>query len=218
MQRYLLAALSGEPLSRAPDDYIVDYFDRFAKDFDTQLVEVLGYRVPENLHALLEATGRTFPCILDAGCGTGLAGPLLRSLGTTTLSGVDLAPAMLKKASERQVYDHLVEGNILTFLQQSKERYDLVLAADVLIYVGELTALMPLVAKSLEPGGLFALSIETTDAADLVLLPSGRFAHRMSYIEELSKDDFIVLQAVPTTIRLEANQPVAGVLVLLQRR
>ncbi len=97
MQRYLLAALAGEPLSRAPDDYIVDYFNRFAKEFDAQLVDVLGYRVPENLHALLAATGRTFPRILDLGCGTGLAGPFLRSLGAT-LTGVDLAPSHARKS------------------------------------------------------------------------------------------------------------------------
>ncbi len=81
MQRYLLAALLDEKLERAPNDYLVAYFDRFPETFASKLVGVLGYRVPKDLHALLAKTGRRFTNILDLGCGTGLAALLLRHVG-----------------------------------------------------------------------------------------------------------------------------------------
>ncbi len=216
-QSYLLAALAHEPLSRAPEDYIIDHFNRFAETFDSQLVDILGYRAPEDLYALVAETRRTFPEVLDLGCGTGLAGPLLRALAGT-LTGVDLARKMLEKAAQRCVYDHLVEGEILCFLDPQPECFDLIFATDVVIYFGDLARVMNSAAQSLKPGGLFAFSIEHTREPGYVLLPSGRFAHHSSYIEELAREDFTVVRAVPKIIRLEAGQPVEGLLYVLQRR
>ena len=78
IQRYLFDAVAGEKLDRAPSDYLVAYFDRFADTFDKQLVEVLGYDVPEKLSSMVEGYGGRLPRVLDLGCGTGLAGPRLR--------------------------------------------------------------------------------------------------------------------------------------------
>jgi predicted TPR repeat methyltransferase/Flp pilus assembly protein TadD len=217
-QRYMLAALSGEHLERAPEAYVIEHFNHFAEGFDKQLVEVLNYHVPEELSSLVTATGRTFNRALDLGCGTGLAGSLLRPFAKT-LIGVDLAPRMLEKAAERgRVYDELVEAEAVSFLAREPKAFDLIIAADLLIYIGNLTELMAMSAQSLQAGGLFALSIETTDVADYALLPSGRFAHRIAYIEKLSQRDFIPLEAANATIRLEASRPVAGFLFVLQRR
>ncbi len=217
MQTYLLAALIGEPLPRAPDDYLVAYFDRFAETFESKLVGVLGYRVPEDLYALLTATGRSFANILDLGCGTGFAAPFLRRL-RGRLTGVDLSPGMLKKAAARQLYERLVESEAGTFLAGADETFDLILAADLLVYFGDLTPLLGSLARVLEKAGIFAFNVETTAAADFVVLPSGRFAHAIAYIEAVSRRDFDILAIQETTIRLEANHPVAGVLVILQRR
>jgi predicted TPR repeat methyltransferase len=49
------------------------------------------------------------------------------------------------------------------------------------------------------------------------LLPSGRFAHRPGYIEELGRGAFILRRQEATMIRLEANRPVAGALMLFER-
>ena len=217
MQRYLLAALLGEKLERAPDDYLVAYFDKFAETFESKLVGVLGYRVPEDLHALLAKTGRRFTKVLDLGCGTGLAGPLLRQIGAS-LTGVDLSPRMLEKAAARQLYDRLVESEAGAFLADTHEKFDLVVAADLLVYFGDLAPFFRGVAAVLEPGGLFALSVEATTEADFVGLPSGRFAHAAGYMEALSRADFVVVEEQGTTIRLEANRRVAGALMVLQRR
>jgi predicted TPR repeat methyltransferase len=217
VQTYLLAALAGESIERAPDDYLIAYFDHFAEDFDKKLVDILDYRVPEQLQSLLRTTGRSFPGILDLGCGTGLAGPLLRPLGQQ-LVGVDLAPRMLDKAKQRQVYDRLIESEAVAFLEQSQEDFDLIFAADVLVYIGDLQRLFTAAARRLASGGLLAISIETTEGADFVLLPSGRFAQSEAYIQRLASPDLAILRQLPTTIRLEANKPVAGALFVLERK
>jgi len=216
VQAYLLAALKNEALPRAPDDYIATYFDKFADTFDKQLVEVLDYHGPEKLHALLAQHNRPLARILDLGCGTGLAGPLLKAPGRV-LTGVDLSARMLEKAAARQTYDDLIASEAIAYLAQQDQGFDLIFAADFLVYVGDLAPLMQQAARLLLPGGLFAFTIETTSAETYELLRSGRFAHRPGYIEELARGTFTLLRQEATMIRLEANKPVDGALMLFER-
>ncbi len=217
VERYLLSALAGDPIERAPDDYLVAHFDGFADGFDQTLVEILDYHVPEKLNALLQATGRRFPKVLELGCGTGLAGPLLRKL-SGTMTGIDISPRMLEKARARKLYDHLQIAEAASFLEGMQDRFDLIFGTDLLVYFGDMSALFRHAARSLGENGLFAFNIESTDMADFTVLPTGRFAHRISYVEELARKDFTLVEMVPTTLRLEANRPVAGALFVLRRR
>jgi predicted TPR repeat methyltransferase len=217
MQRYLLAAVKGEKISQAPADYLRAYFDRFADNFDNQLTKVLDYDVPAALHALIAPANRHFRHILDLGCGTGLAAPLLAPLGDR-LSGVDISSGMLARAAERRLYNDLIEADVVDYLASAPGAFDLILAADLLIYIGDVEALVAGVASALQPGGLFAFSIETTDELDYRLLPSGRFAHHPGYIDRMTVRDFSPCHVQQARIRLEANKPVAGMLFVLQRR
>jgi len=217
IQSYLLAALRGAALDRSPDAYLVAYFDGFADTFETKLVDALGYRVPEKLHALLVKTGRRFANMLDLGCGTGLCAPLLSQIGAR-LTGVDLSRRMLEKAAGRALYDDLIEAEAGDFLDHATAQFDLVVAADFLLYFGDLSQIFDKIANVLEPGGILAFNVETTAAADFHILPSGRFAHAISYLEALVAENFEMMTVQTTTLRLEAAQPVAGALVLLQRR
>jgi len=124
---------------------------------------------------------------------------------------------MLEKAAARELYDRLVESEVGRFLAQTKETFDLVLAADLFVYFGDLTGLLGEIARAMQQDGLLAFNVETT-RADFAVLPSGRFAHAVAYIEAVSRSDFDILEIRETMIRLEANKPVAGVLVILQRR
>jgi predicted TPR repeat methyltransferase len=216
IQTYLLAALKHEPFTQAPEDYVVSYFDKFADTFDKQLVEILDYHGPEKLHALVAAHGAQPVDILDLGCGTGLAGALLKAPGRV-LTGVDLSPRMLEKAAGRKVYDHLITCEAIAFLAQREQPFDLIFAADFLVYIGDLSAFVRHAARLLRPGGLLALTIETTDAPTYRLLPSGRFAQRPGYIKELARGTFILRRQEETMIRLEANRPVDGALMLFER-
>ena len=216
VQKYLLAALTQAPLTRAPQDYIVSYFNLFADSFDTQLADVLGYRVPEDLAGLVTRDRRTFANVLDLGCGTGLGGTHLRSL-TSNLTGVDLSPKMLEKAASRGVYDCLIESEAERLLGTRPGGYDLIFAADVFIYFGDPRPILQGAARALRPDGLFALSIECAEEPGYTLQPTGRFVHHPSCIDELARDAFTVLEAVPTTIRWEAGKPAQGLLYLLRR-
>jgi predicted TPR repeat methyltransferase len=217
IQRYLLDAVAGEKLDRAPRDYLVAYFDRFAESFDKQLVDVLGYHVPEKLARLVATTGKALPRAVDLGCGTGLAGPYLRP-ARSRLVGVDLSSRMLAKAAERQVYDSLVEAEMIAFLEQTSERFDLVFAADSLIYLGDLQGFIRAAARVTPPGGLVAFNVETTWDAPYLLLPSGRFAHAVAALQANAAPWFTLKTSRPAVLRVEANARVHGSLILLERR
>ena len=214
--RYLVDALEGAPVARAPEAYLVRYFDGFAESFDRKLVEVLGYRIPQEMRDALAAVGGSFHSVLDAGCGTGLVGALLAA-PRRRLTGVDLSPGMLAKAAARGVYDRLVEAEIHAFLETAEESFDLIVAADVLVYIGDLAPLMAGAARRLVPGGVLCFSVETTEAADFWLHASGRFAHRPAYLETVARGLFSIERSVETQIRLDALAPAMGRLVVMRR-
>jgi predicted TPR repeat methyltransferase len=215
VQRYLLDAITGSPHDRAPASYVERHFDEFAEGFDGKLVDVLGYRVPQDLSDLVASCRLHFPAMLDLGCGTGLAAAPLRGFGDS-LTGVDLSQKMLDVAAGRTAYDALVKADVLHFLDGARHAFDLVFAADLLIYFGRLDDLVDAVARSLRVDGLFAASIERTDDRDFVLLPSGRFAHNEADFERLISRRFEIAGKRGTDLRLEAGRPVAGILYVLR--
>jgi predicted TPR repeat methyltransferase len=217
VQRYLLDAIAGVKLERAPSDYLVSYFDHFAEGFDKQLVEVLGYHVPEQLIDMIAATGSQLTHAVDLGCGTGLAGPGLR-VARSRLVGVDLSPRMLAKAAKRGCYDALIEIDMMVFLEQTSERFDLIFAADTLVYLGGLEEFFAAAARVAAPGGLLAFNVETTTLANWVLLPSGRFAHCVEALLASAAPWFTLRSSRRAFLRVEANQRVEGALVVLEHR
>jgi predicted TPR repeat methyltransferase len=153
--------------------------------------------------------------ILDLGCGTGLAAEPLAPFGGR-LTGVDLSGGMLAKAAERAVYAELVQADIVDFLREHPAAFDLVMAADVLIYLGDLADLFEAVAGALRQGGYFAFSVEV--AADgWAVLPSGRFAHADGYIRGLAAKGFEVLEHEVTTLRREGAGAASGGLYVMRR-
>lgn len=217
--RYMLQACA-EPaaVSRAPDDYLAEHFDRFSAHFDDQLREHLEYRTPELLveavRAALGAQDGTLD-VLDAGCGTGLCGPLLRPL-SRTLTGVDLSGGMLRLAAQRGSYDELAEEELTAFLQAHPAAYDLVLAADVLVYFGDLEPIVRAAAAALRPAGLLAFSVEC--AEDCVpgyrLATSGRFSHAHDHVVAACASVGLAAELKRSILRLETGRPVAGYLVV----
>lgn len=220
LHRFFIAALDGGGAApAAPRAYVQGLFDDYADSFDRHLVDVLGYRGHEQLVAPLaglQAGG--FDAALDLGCGTGLCGPLLRPL-VRRLEGLDLSPAMLERAAARGVYDALHCAELAEHLAQTDARVDLLLAADVFIYVGALEAVFTGAMRVLRPGGLFCFTVEQTqDGPGVRLGPQRRYAHTLPYLQGLARQHGLQwLQAPQWPIRQQQAQATHALYVYLRR-
>ena len=215
--RHHLAACSGDAVpERAADAYVEKVFDGFADSFDAKLAH-LHYRAPELIGqtvATLFGEPRRALAVLDAGCGTGLCGPLLAPYARH-LQGVDLSERMLTRARPRQVYDALTKAELTAFIEAAAAAsYDLIVSADTLCYFGDLQAVARAAAKALRPGGWLVFTVEAlADAgeAGFHLNPHGRYSHRESYLREvLASAGLVVGELQRAHLRLEGGKPVEG--------
>lgn len=212
-----------------PSSYVERLFDDYADRFDTALVERLDYTVPQTLARLVRrhaGENAHFGLVSDIGCGTGLFGVEIRTQAGC-LEGFDLSAGMLAKAQEKAVYDHLAPADLSLpaersglFTDAPHARADLVSAADVLMYLGDLAEVFPSVARLVKPGGLFAFSVEDGGDADAPLLrPSLRYAHPEAFIRQrVAETGFDLVALEKSVIRQDAGQPVHGLLFLARRQ
>ena len=215
---FALAALGvGVAPKQAPAGYVKALFDGYAGHFDRHLTKVLGYRTPALVGAAVARHAGGGPlATVDLGCGTGLCGPFLRPVSSSLL-GVDLSDNMLAQAHATGLYDELACADIGAFLAAHPQAFDLAVAADVLVYFGELDALFGHVRGALRPGGWFCFSVEALDGEDFRLLPSNRYAHGLVYLERLAaRHGFEVIEAERGAIRNENGAEIAGHLLVLR--
>lgn len=218
---YRASVEAGAAPPTAPRAYVADLFDSYADEFDRHLVGELRYQAHRQLVEQLvaiEGSAARYESALDLGCGTGLCGPLVRPR-VARLSGVDLSARMLDKARELGVYDRLTHADIVEFLAANEERFDLVLAADVFIYVGDLAPAFALLERAMARG-VFCFSVEALDgdSADLRLLPSLRYAHARPYLVRLAtQHGFEVVAMERAPVREDQGEAVEGLYVILRR-
>lgn len=225
--QYLLAALGKADSSthhRAPSDYVEGLFDHYANHFDQHLQSILGYQVPNHLREVIAKRLAIEPeqqwTILDLGCGTGLCGEAL-SPWAHQLLGVDLSKAMLNQAQKKQCYNQLMQGEILEALARCIDN-DLVMAGDVLPYLGDLQPLFQAVVGALKPQGYWLFTVEHCPAEEAtdtgyVLRPTARFAHPEHYVRHLLKENgFNVLAYTIHVLRTDAQSPIKGAVILSQ--
>jgi predicted TPR repeat methyltransferase len=214
---HYLAAASGQLTHRAPDRWVSATFDNFAPTFDAHL-QSLGYNAPRMLAAMVRSHVDQALEVLDLGCGTGQCG-LALAQQKRYLVGLDLSEKMLAQARAHGVYDELNLAEVHRWLRSAAAtRFDLVIAADVFIYIGALEELFHQTAHSLRPGGWFAFSTEECESTDYTLRPTGRYAQSEAYIRRLAQPAFAVIAADPAIIRMELGNSLGGRLYLLQKQ
>jgi predicted TPR repeat methyltransferase len=218
--RHMLAACGGpETPERASDRFVESLFDSCAADYDENL-RSLDYGVPELIASVLAdriGSPREGLRVLDAGCGTGLCGPVLRRYASH-LTGVDLSPAMLKRARSLELYDDLIQSELTVHLHERAAAYDLVVAADTFVYFGELGQLIAATEGSLRPRGSLVFTVERTDddpSGGFRLDPHGRYSHARSYLERVVARSPLSLRTILSDVlRKEGGRPVQGWIVL----
>ncbi|MEO8441494.1 MAG: tetratricopeptide repeat protein [Betaproteobacteria bacterium] len=218
--RHFLNATEGVTTGRAPAAYARTVFDNFAEHFDHRLVADLNYRIPQILcERIVEMSGARKLRVLDLGCGTGLCGAHLGN-ACSLLVGIDVSPAMLAKAAGQQRYNELVEQDIAEYLTGAgTAAFDVVLAADVFVYIGDLAEVFAQAGRVLAAGGLFAFSIERTgDERDFWLQPNGRYVQSASYIKRITAASGLAeISSFEQTIRGAPGSGAPGLVFFLRK-
>lgn len=218
--QHILAALEkNKTPDAAPKEYLQHLFDQYASFYETHLTQHLKYQVPEKLYTqVFEETGNEKAIweVVDLGCGTGLCGALFRKMAKK-LIGIDLSEKMLAIAEEKKIYDELSLLDVTAALEKYRNT-DLILAADVFTYIGNLSSIFEKAYASLNENGLFAFSVEKTFTEPYELQHSIRYAHSKKYLEALiTKNHFTILRFDNLILRKQHNKEVEGYLVLLKK-
>lgn len=222
--RLRLIRLGAEPLAEMSPAYVRTLFDQYAPKFDMALRGDLSYRGPEILlKAVLgarHASGRPafFHRGLDLGCGTGLAGLAFASI-VDILDGVDLSPGMIERARATQVYRKLdVVDMVAALRREDAASTDLLLAADALVYLGDLAELFSEAGRVLAPDGLFAFTVEAGTGEGFALGEGLRYIHGEKYLcGALTAAGFEVSSVAPVSTRTDGGLPVPGFVVAAER-
>ena len=184
--KHVLAAISGVTTAAAPIEYVEKLFDSYADEFEFSLVDSLGYQIPKKIAEIIFRTNTdtSLGTVLDLGCGTGLFGAEVGA-NCLRLEGVDISGNMLQKARERGVYDKLVKNDIVSYLSTEPLDFNYILAADVFVYLGNLSEVFTSISNRNQLNSVLAFSVEHIEGSGFALQQSGRYAHSRQYIEEL---------------------------------
>jgi predicted TPR repeat methyltransferase/Flp pilus assembly protein TadD len=199
-----------------PIEYVRTLFNSYANHYDVHLTSTLGYAVPQCIHDVLISKIKLLPKqkVIDLGCGTGLTAELLLPY-EVSLTGVDVSEAMLKAASEKKIYDELINNDLLTFLQSYSWQYDGIIMADVLPYFGELQSIFSLITNIMKKSSWLIFTVEKGYKQDYEMLPSGRFIHCNKYIVQLLQEAQLkIIKQQAVILRTQDTQPVAGEIYL----
>lgn len=214
---FYLAAVRQQRSAETPLGYVEELFDNYAEEFEDHLVGKLGYQGYELLVRPLVEGGQSYQHALDLGCGTGLCGNLLQGQ-VAHLTGVDLSSAMLERTRATGLYQELVHADIGSYLNQTEATADLVLAADVFGYLGDLQGIFHAVRRILAPGGCFAFTVELCESGqEIELLPCLRHTHAESYIRRITAAaGFSIRELRSAPLRYDQQDPIPALYVYLE--
>ncbi len=191
---------------------------------DRAPIEVLGTRfrsarVPGLLRAAILAhaappSGAHLGPVLDLGCGPGLAAVALSDLPLGPFIGVEVAPAM--PALSRSLYAELHDADPIAFLTDDQRSFPLILAADLLNWLGPLDPVFAAIAPRLALHGALILSLNSIPQPlaahrEWRLLPDGHYAHTQAALERAAR----AAGLVPRLVRTENNPSIIETISVL---
>ncbi len=205
--------LNGKFKGEFPKNYLINYFNDYAETFEKHLINDLHYSLPKVFSNIINdkyGINYSFKRILDLGCGTGLCGNQIKNK-YQSLTGIDISLDMLKKAKEKSIYSELQCCDIVYFLTKTIEKYELIIAGDVLIYIGNLSEVFRLCSNVMIENSRFIFSIEVEKTKNYSAKLTGRYSHNYNYIKKLTQQNNLIIEfSENTKIRKEKNKWVVG--------
>lgn len=150
-------------------------FQNAGKDFDVEAARSWGRAYEIYLRDWLPINKNA--AILDLGCGNGRLLYFLKSKGYQQLTGVDVSPSQVALA--QQVIDKVVHDDILSFLSDKREVFDLILGIDILEHFNkdEVMRFLELSHQALKSGGRIILQTPNGDSPLVGNIFYGDFTH-----------------------------------------
>jgi predicted TPR repeat methyltransferase len=219
IEHLLIALRDDAPPPRASDRAIQHIYKAFAASYESIMCEALKYAGPERLRDSLDAVlgERGGLDILDLGCGSGLAGTIVKERAAH-LTGVDLSPEMIELAQARGIYDRLEVAEITAWLDAGDAPFDLIVSYDCLIYFGDLAPIVQVAARRLKPGGFLAMSTERGSRHPFFLTDTGRYNHHPDHVREVAaKFGLAVARLEESFLRMEYDDEVMGLYAVLAK-
>jgi predicted TPR repeat methyltransferase len=219
-----LMRLGAAELSEMPPAFVRSLFDQYAPNFDTALVDGLGYRGPSLLFEAVQSACQAhqkpanFKHAIDLGCGTGLVAVAFAKM-VDQFIGIDLSPGMIEKARATGLYAGLKVTDMLEGLRKTPDSgVDLVLSADAMVYVADLFPVLKEASRALASGGLLAFTLERHDGDGFIMGEGRRYAHSASYVRaSIQAAGLVVLQFEQHSIRCEGGVPVPGLVIVAEK-
>lgn len=218
--KYMLNALNQGKENIESSEYVKNLFNNYAHYYDSHMQNTLHYKLPNKIAQILHKVNfKNFVNTLDLGCGTGLSGIVLREI-SQKLTGVDISKKMLSQASAKNIYDDLYETDIIEFLKKDTNHYELIVAADVLPYIGNLEPLFLNIKSHLLDNGLFVFSYEICeDEKDFKVQSTLRFCHNQKYIEKLiNQNNLEIVYQEKILARVQDNKDLPVMLTILSKK
>ena len=162
-------------LTAASTDELMEVYDGWADRYDRELLGDWGYTSPQKaVQLLLEAMDSPELAVLDAGCGTGLVGVLLKEAGMSSLTGIDYSPGMLAEAERKGVYDALHTMDMNLPLTLPSDSYDAVTCIGTFTSTHVKPEAVKELARVTRSGGVLVFTVrddywQSTNFIDLVI-------------------------------------------------
>jgi predicted TPR repeat methyltransferase len=169
-------------------DQIAEIYDEWAASYDSEIVDELGYAMPNRVAAMLPTLLETPDArILDIGCGTGVSGQKIAERGYRHIDGCDISAQMLGKAKALNLYERLFHADLgAPPIDVADASYDAVTVVGAFAY-GHLKAnALDEILRVVVDGGLIILTTNDHYYAEGSL---------DAYIMQLDQQDQIVLLA-----------------------
>ncbi|EDX72433.1 Methyltransferase domain family [Coleofasciculus chthonoplastes PCC 7420] len=160
---------------------LTDYYNKWAKDYEQELVDDCRYIAPEKVLAVLSQFVSKDAKILDAGAGTGLVGKILYQKGYSNLEGIDISAEMLEQAEKKNVYTALYQKVMGEPLGFPSDSFDAIVSVGVFTYGHAPSCSFDELLRIAKPGGyiIFTLRLDFYENSD--------FKQKLTALEESGK-------------------------------